>query len=186
MTAPARIAKGLCHCGCGKKAPVATKTNRKRGWEKGEPLRFLPGHSGRLRPSGVVHFVVDTNTGCWNWTRSLMPTGYGHLTINNEQVLAHRFLYESMCGPIPKGLDLDHLCENPRCVNPTHLEPVTHAENCRRGKRSKLDWETVAKIREIAETGLSHRKIAKLFGVTHTTVGQVLRNSAWQEERTDG
>ncbi len=79
----------LCECGCGQVAPIAKKTNRKRGWVKGEPLRFIQGHNGRLRPSGIVEYEIDGSTGCWIWTRSVMSNGYGHLTIDGHQVLAH-------------------------------------------------------------------------------------------------
>jgi hypothetical protein len=47
---------------------------------------------------------------------------------------AHRVVYEALVGPVPEGLELDHLCKESRCVNPAHLEPVTHAENVRRGR----------------------------------------------------
>ncbi|WP_369010576.1 HNH endonuclease signature motif containing protein, partial [Bacillus cereus] len=45
---------------------------------------------------------------------------------------AHRYVYENLSGPIPEGMELDHLCRNPPCVNPDHLDPVTHEENMRR------------------------------------------------------
>ena len=56
-------------------------------------------------------------------------------------VLAHRVYYERHVGPVPEGLELDHLCRNPGCVNPEHLEPVTHAENIRRGYQAKRERE---------------------------------------------
>ena len=71
--------------------------------------------------------------GCWEWTASLSAAGYGQLTINGRGgQYAHRELYQFMVGLIPKGKELDHLCENKRCIRPDHLEPVTHAENLRR------------------------------------------------------
>lgn len=75
---------------------------------------------------------------CWLWTGSQNGTGYGsfHIRLPNggrTMALAHRWAYEHEVGPIPEGLTLDHLCRVPLCVRVTHLEPVTNAENIRRG-----------------------------------------------------
>ena len=69
---------------------------------------------------------------CWPWLGAHKAHGYGHLNRRNRWVLAHRWAYELVIGPVPDGLELDHLCVNPRCVNPAHLEPVTPTENVRR------------------------------------------------------
>lgn len=78
--------------------------------------------------------VLVTDT-CWLWTGG-RGRKYGVWTPPKESGtrgrVAHRFAYESLVGPIPTGLELDHLCQNPPCVNPTHLEPVTREENMRR------------------------------------------------------
>lgn len=66
---------------------------------------------------------------CWLWLGTLNSHGYGRY----GRRMAHRMAYEFLVGPIPEGLTLDHLCRTPRCVNPAHLEPVTHQENIRRG-----------------------------------------------------
>lgn len=76
---------------------------------------------------------VEKTESCWNWTASLRK-GYGRFSIKGESVAAHRYSYELLVGKIPKGLHLDHLCRNRRCVNPAHLEPVTLQENLRRGE----------------------------------------------------
>ena len=77
---------------------------------------------------------VDASGDCWLWTGYITPLGYGTLTVRRlgRGFKAHRLVYELLVGPIPVGLELDHLCRNTRCVNPDHLEPVTHAENMRR------------------------------------------------------
>lgn len=75
-------------------------------------------------------------TECWEWQAAVQAIGrkgYGVIRVAKRNILAHRLAYELTIGPIPEGLQLDHLCRNPRCVNPAHLEPVTNWENGRRG-----------------------------------------------------
>lgn len=66
---------------------------------------------------------------CWPWPGAVDRQGYGKATLNMKQTTAHRVVYQRLVGPIPAGLQLDHLCRNPPCVNPAHLEPVTAWEN---------------------------------------------------------
>lgn len=81
--------------------------------------------------------VVKTDS-CWLWTGSRDVHGYGRFWPTMErQYLAHRYSYELILGPIPDGFSLDHLCRVPSCVYPAHLEPVTHAENMRRGGQAR-------------------------------------------------
>lgn len=69
---------------------------------------------------------------CWTWGSQLNAQGYGLISDAGRKRSAHRYAYELLVEPIPAGLDLDHLCLVRHCVKPTHLEPVTHAENMRR------------------------------------------------------
>lgn len=66
---------------------------------------------------------------CWRWLAYVGKHGYGLFRLDNQMRLAHRVVYELLVGPIPAGLELDHLCRVRSCVNPKHLEPVTRSEN---------------------------------------------------------
>jgi hypothetical protein len=88
---------------------------------------------------------VDRTAGCWLWQGFVSRLGYGEVGARrgfrpskSQTKLAHRIAYELIVGPIPTGLHLDHLCRNTRCVSPAYLEPVTVAENTRRGLHGVL------------------------------------------------
>jgi hypothetical protein len=87
----------------------------------------------RLCGDPLTRYVVD-DAGCWMWQGSVTGKGYGNVRVAGKTKYAHRFFYEHHVGPIPAGLDLDHLCRVQTCVNPEHLEPVTHRENVLRGE----------------------------------------------------
>ena len=82
---------------------------------------------------------VERNTekvpfsGCWLWVNGLTNKGYARASFNGETSYVHRWTYQYYKGQIPKKLSLDHLCRVPSCVNPSHLEPVTHRINVLRG-----------------------------------------------------
>jgi hypothetical protein len=78
---------------------------------------------------------VDKSGARWLWTAAInWPQGYGTIKVEGKMVGAHRVAYELAVGPIPDGLQLDHLCRVRQCVNPSHLEPVTQRENLMRGE----------------------------------------------------
>lgn len=80
---------------------------------------------------------VDRSGGlfsCWLWTAATNRHGYGMIRVNGQLLRAPRVAYELLVGPIPPGLQIDHLCRVRACVNPSHLEPVTQKENILRGE----------------------------------------------------
>lgn len=92
-------------------------------------------HFGRRFWSKVSEREVG-NLVCWEWmagVRGKSPHTYGCFWVLGDTKKAHRVAYEMVYGLIPEGLEIDHLCHNTLCVNPDHLEPVTHLENVRRG-----------------------------------------------------
>lgn len=81
--------------------------------------------------------------GCWLWQGSIYWNGYGQLSrVFRGTQLAHRAFYIRQHGPLPRGTDLDHLCRVRSCVNPDHLEPVTRAENLKRGHQARTHCRT--------------------------------------------
>lgn len=95
---------------------------------------LLAGSSGsRVLLRRIVDKIEpEPTTGCWLWSGT-GSCGYGKFSVNGRMRWAHRTVYEVFCGPIPRGLTLDHLCRVTWCVNPAHLEPVTQRENNLRG-----------------------------------------------------
>ena len=83
---------------------------------------------------------IKFGDGCWEWQNSIQSNGYGKVLYNNKMRWAHRVVYELLVGPIPGNRELDHLCRNPKCVRPEHLEVVTHKENMRRSPFSAPDF----------------------------------------------
>lgn len=141
---------GICLCGCGRKTGLAIQTIPKWGHVEGTPQKFCRGHhittpiEYRLR-----HKIIISNPNdCWLAVgRKTYPSIYIHSL--KRSILIHRLIYELFNGPIAPGKQLDHLCRNKCCVNPTHLEEVSIKENVLRG---------------IGHTALNARKLKCLNG----------------------
>ena len=120
--------------------------------------------------------------GCWIWRGRIAPNGYGRL----GSKYAHRVMYELHVGPIPTGLDVDHLCRVRHCVNPRHLEPVTRSENLRRGKSGEAPKLSLRKltddqVRYIRSSTEPNTVVGRMFGVSHETIRRVRLRRAYKE-----
>lgn len=115
---------------------TAAKT---RGWCTRHYKRWHrygnPTAGGALRiadPIERLHSRINKTDTCWLYTGQVNNKGYGVFAVGNTKRGAHVVVYELLVGPVPDGLELDHRCRVTLCVNPDHLESVTHAENQRR------------------------------------------------------
>lgn len=87
-----------------------------------------------LLPERIASKIQIDANGCWLWMGSKTRKGYGMVSWLAKNRAVHRFAYLHLVGPVPDGLQLDHICRVRHCMNPSHLEPVTAMENTYRGE----------------------------------------------------
>jgi hypothetical protein len=128
---------------------------------------------------------VDKSGDCWLWTGAILKTGYGSIRIDHKAIRAHRAAYELSVGPIPAGALLRHTCDNPRCVNPTHLLLGNKRSNTQdaiergqhrcgeRDPKAKLTNQNVIEIRDALARGETGRALARRFGVGESAISQI-------------
>lgn len=119
-----------CRCGCGQALPPGTD-------RASRATRYLPGH----RRAPDFPYEVDEATGCWIWQGTVTRAGHGGMTNPDRRgcILAHRYIYEQVHGPLDEGMAVHHLCPNKLCVNPEHLVAVTATEH--RSWHALRQWE---------------------------------------------
>ena len=129
-------------------------------------------------------FSAEPISGCWLWTASTDKHGYGMLWNGNQMDRAHRLFYAAANNVDVSGVNVLHDCDNPACVNPSHLHAGTQADNMRersiRGRSGKrITQETADKIKVMLKAGVPQRTIANLFGVSQRLVWSIDKGLVW-------
>lgn len=134
--------------------------------------------------------VTQRPESCWEWQGARHGKGYGHIRISGKVEKAHRIAYEIAVGPIPDGMHVCHACDNPPCCNPKHLWLGTNEDNLLdrqskrrhahgvRHSRARLTEDEVREI--VAIDGISHSRIAEMFGISKTTVSHIKCGRSWR------
>lgn len=157
------------------------------------PIKIMRGTSGSER---LVARSKATESGCIVWTGSTDKCGYGRIWANGRLESAHRASYEAHIGKIPEGLCVLHRCDNPPCINPSHLFLGTPLDNSNdkiakgrnrkaageRHWKAKLTYLQVEAIRN--ESGVQDL-IAKKYGVSQATVSRIKIGKGWIHELTE-
>jgi hypothetical protein len=141
-----------------------------------------------------IEYEVDGN-GCWNCTsHSPDSSGYSRAVINGKRLRLSRYMYEQKHGCIPEGMVVRHKCDNPRCINPDHLEVGTHTNNMRdmieRGRRkstigsnnpkSKLTEDNVTDVIRRYKKGEKQTDIAKRYHVSKHCIFGIIHDRNWK------
>ena len=172
----------LCKCGCGQEIPYSKSPSRQR--------KYIGGHQPNANRPVAERFWEKVNVcspdDCWEWKAFRSEWGYGLLNVNGHPESAHRISYELHFGCIPDGMFVCHKCDNPPCVNPSHLWLGTHQDNTDdRTQKSrqpvgenhpsaKLTDIQVIEIRERYAQGEFQRDLAIEYGVAQSNISQIV------------
>ena len=135
--------------------------------------------------------TVDPKTGCWNWSGARTRDGYGRIVSGGKEYYTHRLSYAVHVRTIPEGLHVCHTCDNPRCINPSHLFLGTNADNVadkvRKGRHgfggrhwnSRLTETLVDVIRGCIAAGVKQRTLSEYFRISEAQVSRIKSGDRW-------
>jgi len=135
----------------------------------------------------IRYTQIDSNTGCWNWSGYRDRDGYGNINIGRSPHQAHRVSYSEYKGSFDESLQVRHICDNPSCINPEHLELGTHRDNMRDKKirdRVKGERHPKAKLTEkdvlaIRMSTVSQSQLARDLGLNQSFIGKIRNRVNW-------
>jgi hypothetical protein len=149
----------------------------KRGYKETDPIiRFNQ------------QYIVDEETGCWNWQYILDKDGYGKFRKNTKiQIMAHRFSYEYYVGPLKKGFVVCHNCQNRKCVNYNHLRQDTQSSNCIDKSYFRTHNKQILSVDEVIEIKKAllnpyfgqNKDLAHFYKVSKTTISSIKTGRIW-------
>jgi hypothetical protein len=194
------IPYGFCKCGCGNKTTIAKQSSTHHGHVKGEPVGYLMGHASRTRwGTPIDRFWSLVRKGhpdrCWPWAGDIQAYGYGRFYWEGRQQIASRVMWQIINGHLEEGDCVCHKCDNPRCVNPSHLFVGTKGDNnrdkCAKGRdkspygmahsRAKLTDDGVIEIRRAYKAGEETQvSLAAKYGVSRRAIRMILDGSRWR------
>jgi hypothetical protein len=191
----------FCECGCGGRTTISDKTDRKYGWVKDQPKRFMRGHRHPVRNAQdawekLIQPKTEQRGECLIYTGTVDHLGYGSVMIGGktgQRHRIHRISYAVHNGPLVDSLFVLHGCDNPSCVNPKHLRLGTAADNSadmvERGRAPNvgarchaavLTDQVVRDIRARSEAGEKGCDIAADLGVSQMCISQVINRKTWR------
>lgn len=181
----------LCECGCGSVTPISDRTDAKRGKFKGQPCRFKTGHYAGKRDHNRRELPekfwrrVTKGQDCWQWTGARSSDGYGSVQHLGRNIGAHRVSYLINVGEIPPGVHVLHNCDNPSCVNPSHLRLGTHTDNMRDKSIRNRHPRAGAKLTETQVVAIRMSKntdaeLANLCGVNIEAIRKIRAGKTWK------
>ncbi len=135
---------------------------------------------------------VSKTVGCWPWIGPLCDRGYGKFNTGKRYIRAHRWIWQHMHGAIASKIEVRHRCDNPKCVNPDHLELGTHQQNMadmtsrnRQAKgsavgKAKLTESAVVEARQAWRAGTTIQSLSEQHGTDPATMSRALRGITWK------
>ena len=132
-------------------------------------------------------YIVDSNTGCWNWTAAINNYGYGNFRVDDKVLKAHRFSYEYYVGDIDDSLVVCHCCDNRKCVNPNHLRQDTQSSNLIDMSYAMTNPSQVLNVDQVKEIKIALKEtyrgqvndLADSYNVSQSCISLIKCNKRW-------